>query len=91
MKKGKAKTENMIRMLRVNEGMCVDDIYREYGISAPTYCLWKKRYGGLSVKGAQRLKELENEAAQLKKIVADQLLQIKALEILLKKSLSPDR
>ena len=86
MKKGRTKTEEIIRILRASEGMRVDDICREYGISAPTYHRWKKQYGGLSVKEAQRLKELEKEADQLSQIVADQLLQIKALEIALEKN-----
>lgn len=72
--------------LRSSEGMKVDDICREHGISAPTYHRWKKQYGGLSLKEAQRLKALERESDQLKKIVAGQLLQIQLLEIALEEN-----
>ena len=63
--------------------MKVEEACREHGMSAQTYYRWKKPYGNMGVKEAQRLKELEKESDQLKKIVADQLLQIKAREIAL--------
>ena len=44
------------------------------GISEHTYYKWKKQYGGLRIDQAKRLKELEKENAQLKKVVADQAL-----------------
>jgi len=86
MKKGRRSTEQIIRILRASEGMKVEDACREYGMSAQTYYRWKEQYGNMGVKEAQRLKELEKESDQLKKIVADQLLQIKALEIALEKN-----
>jgi len=66
--------------------LSVDEACRKHGISQPTYHRYKRQYGGLDVKEAQRLRDLEKESDQLKKIVADQLLQIKALEIALEKN-----
>jgi len=86
MKKGRRSTEQIIRILRESEGLSVDEACRKHGISQPTYHRYKRQYGGLDVKEAQRLRDLEKESDQLKKIVADQLLQIKALEIALEKN-----
>lgn len=66
--------------------MKVEDACREHGMSMQTYYRWKEKYGNMGVKEAQRLKDLEEESDQLKKIVADQLLHIKALEIALEKN-----
>lgn len=86
MKKGRRSPEQIIRILRSSEGMKVEDACREHGMSTQTYYRWKEKYGNMGVKEAQRLKDLEKESDQLKKIVADQLLQIKALEIALEKN-----
>lgn len=86
MKKGRRSPEQIIRILRASEGMKVEDTCREHGMSTQTYYRWKEKYGNMGVKEAQRLKDLEKESDQLKKIVADQLLQIKALEIALEKN-----
>lgn len=86
MKKGRRSPEQIIRILRASEGMKVEDACREHGMSTQTYYRWKEKYGNMGVKEAQRLKDLEKESDQLKKIVADQLLQIKALEIALEKN-----
>jgi len=86
MKAGRKKTEEIIRILRDSEGLTIDEACRKHGVSQTTLSRWKKHYGGMSVKEAQRLRDLEKESDQLKKIVADQLLQIKALEIALEKN-----
>ncbi|MBK1860119.1 transposase [Cerasicoccus arenae] len=58
----------------------------EDGISQATFSRYKKQFGGMSVKEAQRLRELEKENAELKKLLADQLLKARALEIALEKN-----
>ncbi len=68
--------EQIITMLREAEvlhskGMRMSEICRQLGISAQTYCRWRKEYGGMRVDQAKRLKELEKENARLKKLVAD--------------------
>lgn len=86
MKSGRKKTEDIIRILRDSEGLRIDEACRKHGVSQTTLSRWKKHYGGMSVKEAQRLRELEKENAELKKIVADQLLETKALKIALEKN-----
>ena len=53
---------------------------KEAGISEQTYYRWRKEYGGLRVNQAKRLKGLETENARLKKLVADQALDIAILK-----------
>lgn len=61
-------------------GLKVDEICRKHGISHPTYYNWRVKYGGMTVLEAQRLKALEEENLKLKRIIADQALDIFALK-----------
>jgi len=68
--------EQIINMLReaevlLNQDSTVGEICRKQGISEQTYYRWRKAYGGMKVDQAKRLKELEQENARLKKLVAD--------------------
>jgi putative transposase len=56
------------------QGQSVGQVVRRLGVSEQTYYRWRREYGGMKVDQARRLKELERENAQLKKIVADQAL-----------------
>jgi len=69
-------SEQIITMLReaevlLNQGSTVIQIVRKLGIAEQTYYRWRKEYGGMRVDQAKRLKELEQENARLKKLVAD--------------------
>lgn len=73
-------------MLKESEaGAKVDDICRRHGVSSATFYSWRKKYGGLEVNEARRLRELETENAKLKRIVADQMLDMSAMKELLEK------
>ena len=67
--------------------MKAEQVCRFYNISAQTYYRWKKKYGGMGLKEARRLRELEKENTELKKLLADQLLKARALEIALEKNI----
>ncbi len=72
-------SEEIIGKLREAEvglaqGQSVAQVVRKLGVSEQTYYRWRREYGGMKVDQAKRLKELERENAQLKKIVADQAL-----------------
>lgn len=76
--------ERIIRMLREAEvelaqGQPVLAVCKKLGITANTYYRWRKEYGGLKVDQAKRFKELERENGRLKKIVADQQLDLAIL------------
>jgi putative transposase len=58
---------------------------RELGISNATWYIWKRKYGGLEVNEARRLKELEQENNKLKRIVANLMLENEAVKEVLKK------
>jgi len=68
-------------------GQNVSDICREHGISQATFYNWKSKYAGLEVSQLKRLKELEAEVAQYKKIVAEQALNITILKDIIEKKL----
>ena len=77
--------EQIVRKLRQAEsklasGSTVAEVARELGISEATYHRWKNRYGGMSTSEAKRLRELEKENARLKKIIAEQALDIDVLK-----------
>ena len=68
--------EQIITMLReaeilLNQSNPVVEVCRKLGVSEQTYYRWRKEYGGMRVDQAKRLKELEQENARLKKLVAD--------------------
>lgn len=63
-----------------NTGIKVKELCRKHGMSEQSYYRWKSKYGGMQVSELKRMKELEKENIQLKKIVADQALKITVLE-----------
>ena len=83
--KSKYSDEKIVQILNeVTAGAKVMDACRKYGISDATYYNWKNKYGGMSVSDVKRLKELEAENQKLKRLVADQALDILALNDLVK-------
>jgi putative transposase len=72
MKRKNWPVEKITSILQEAEaGMPVADLCRRYGMSDATYYNWKKKYGGMTVSEAKRLKELEEENLRLKRMVAD--------------------
>jgi putative transposase len=61
------------------------EICREHGISEPTFYNWKAKYGGMEVSDVRRMKDLEDENARLKHIVANLILEIDAVKNVLQK------
>lgn len=88
MKKSKFTESQIIGILRSQEsGQSVADICREHGISQPTFYQWKTKYSGMDVAQLRKLKELEAELAQYKRIVAEQTLQLTVLKDVIEKKL----
>ncbi len=91
MKGRRNKPEQIIPKLREAEvelakGQTVAEVARKLGITEQTYYRWRKEYGGLTMPQAKRLKELERENSQLKRLVADQALDM----AILKEAASPN-
>ena len=81
MKGKRFTTEQIINVLKESDaGIKSADLCRKYGISEGTYYNWKARYGDLTISDARRLKELEQENSRLKKLVANQALDIQMLK-----------
>jgi putative transposase len=88
MKKSKFTESQVIGILKKQEtGESVADICREHGISQGTFYQWKSKYSGLEVNQLKRMKDLETELAQYKKIVAEQTLHITVLKDVIEKKL----
>lgn len=86
MKKTKFTDEQIAFAMRQGEtGTKVSEICRKMGISEATFYNWKKKYGGLGVNELRRLKQLEEENYQLKKLVADLSLDKQMLQDVLTK------
>jgi putative transposase len=62
------------------EGKDLAAVCRELGVSEATYHRWRNQYGGMKADDVKRLKELESENQKLKRIVADQALDIQGLK-----------
>ena len=76
--------EQIIRVLKEGEaGAATKDLCRRHGISDQTYYRWRRKYGGLEVQDAKRLKALEDENRKLKQLLADQFLDNQALRVML--------
>ena len=87
MKKKRFSEEQIIGILKeADAGEKTSELCRKYGISDATFYNWKAKYSGLTVNEARRLKALEHENGRLKKIVADQALDIEALKSVVSKN-----
>ena len=87
MKRKRFTEEQIIGVLRESEaGAKTDDICRRHGISSATFYSWRKKYSGMDASEAKRLRELEAENAKLKRIVADQMLDMTSMKELLAKN-----
>ena len=77
--------EQIVRKLhqadeKLASGASIPQVAREFGISEATYHRWRNRYGGMNPSETKRLKELEKQNARLKKIVAEQAVDISILK-----------
>lgn len=87
MKKSKFTEEQIAFALRQAEtGTRVEENCRQLGVSQATFFNWKKKFGGMGVAELRRLRQLEEENAQLKKLVADLSLDKQMLQDVIKKS-----
>lgn len=87
MKTSRFTEEQVITALRLQESgqKTVEKVCRELAISQATFYKWKKKYGGLSIAEAKRLRVLEAENARLKRLLSDRTLELDALQDVLKK------
>jgi len=77
--------EQIVRKLReadrlLSEGQELPEVVKYLGVAEATFHRWRNQYGGMKADDVKRLKELETENARLKRIVADQVLEVAALK-----------
>jgi len=89
MKGKRYTTEEKVRILRDADAgeQSIVDICREKNISDVTFHRWKRQFGHMDLNEAKRLKELERENTELKKMLADAMLAKKVLEYALENKL----
>lgn len=86
MKKVRYSEEKIVAILKESEsGLKVSDLCRKYGVTEATFYRWRSKYAGMDIHELKRAKELEQENAQLKRIVANQALEIEAMKAVLQK------
>jgi putative transposase len=88
MKKSKFTEQQIVFALKQAEtGVPVAEVCRKIGISEPTFYNWKRKFSGLGTAELRRLRQLEDENARLKQVVADLTLDKQMLQDVLKKKL----
>jgi len=87
MRTSRFTDEQIVAALKEHEaGVSTSELCRRLGISQETLYRWKRKYGGLEVSDARRLRELEEENRRLKRLVAEQALDVLALKDVLSKN-----
>lgn len=88
MKKSKFSETQIVSILKeADAGLPVKEVCRKYGISSATYYNWKSKFGGMDASQLKRLKEMEQELSQMKRMYADMALENQALKDLIEKKL----
>jgi transposase-like protein len=85
MKRRRRSPEQIVRALTegdklLGEGKTLDEVARHLQVTESTWHRWRNQYGGMKADDTKRLRELERENSRLKKIVADQALDIDMLK-----------
>ena len=82
MKKSRFSEIQIVGILKEHEaGLATNEVCRRNGISPATFYSWKSKFGGLEVSDVAKIKALEDENSRLKRIVADQVLNIDVLKM----------
>jgi|TARA_Y100000031_G_C8186583_1_gene369275 putative transposase len=87
MRRSRYSEEQIIAILKENEaGLPAAELCRKYGVSEATFYKWRRKFGGMEVSDARKLKALEDENGRLKKLLAESVLDVATLRELLGKN-----
>ncbi len=87
MKRSRFSEERIIGILKEHQaGATAADLCRKHGVSDATFYKWRSKYGGMEVSDAKKLKALEAENAKLKKLLAEQMMDVSTLKEMLGKN-----
>ncbi len=87
MKRSRFSEEQIIGILKEHQaGLTVAELCRKHGVSDATFYKWRSKYSGMNVSDAKRLKTLEAENARLKKLLAEQMMDVSTLREMLGKN-----
>ncbi len=87
MKRSRFSEEQIIGILKEHQaGATAADLCRRHGVSDVTFYKWRSKYGGMEVSDARKLKTLEAENAKLKKLLAEQMMDVSTLKEMLGKN-----
>jgi putative transposase len=87
MRKRFTESQIVASIKKQESGIAVKEICRDLGISDATFYNWKAKYGGMDISDVTRLRELEKENAELKKMYAEMSLENRAMKSLIEKKL----
>ena len=87
MRKSRFSEEQIIAILKEHQaGISAAELCRKHGLSDATFYKWRSKYGGMEVSDAKRLKQLEAENIRLKKLLAEQMMDVSTLREMLGKN-----
>lgn len=87
MKKSRYSQEQIVRILgEVQSGKSVREVCKEHGVSEFTFYTWRKKYAGLETEDVGKMRDLERENSELKRLLADQMLENGAMKKLIQKN-----
>lgn len=87
MKRSRFNEEQIIGVLKEHQaGLSAAELCRKHGISDATFYNWRSKFGGMEVSEAKRLKQLEDENAKLKKLLAESVMDVSTLREMLGKN-----
>jgi putative transposase len=80
MKKSRFTDEQRVRILREGDKLPIHEVIKKHGISEPTFYAWRRKFGGMDIAEAKKVRALETENARLKKLFAESQLEIAILK-----------
>lgn len=87
MKRSRFSEEQIIGILKEHQaGLGAKELCRKHGVSDATFYKWRSKYGGMEVSDAKKLKALEAENAKLKRLLAEQMMDVSTLKEMLGKN-----